>query len=96
MTSKKLTDTEIAVRIVPTRLRWSPLGTDIAWTKAHDCVDALQNLVRKVDLGCLEAERDRKSSASSIGRRRTELCDKAMADLMKTVSDCGESRDRET
>jgi hypothetical protein len=80
MTSK-LTDTAIKVRIVPRRLRWPPPGADVAWTKAHDCVDALQNLVRKVDLGCLEAEEDRKSSASSIARRRTEVCDNAMTEL---------------
>jgi hypothetical protein len=82
MTSKRVTDTAIAVRIVPRRLRWSPPGTDIAWAKAHDCVDALQNHVRKVDLGCLEAEQDRKSLASGIARRRTEVCDKAMAELV--------------
>ena len=82
MTSKRLTDTAIKVCIVPGRLRWPPPGTDIAWTKAHDCVDALQNLVRKVDLACLEAEQDRESSASSIARRRTEVCDKAMAELV--------------
>jgi hypothetical protein len=82
MTSKRLTDTEIAVRIVPRRLRWSPPGTDIAWTKAHDCVDALQNLVGKVDLGCLEAERDRDSSTSSIVHRRTQICEKAMTELV--------------
>ena len=81
MISKRLTDTAIKVRIVPRRLRWPPPGTDIAWTKAHDCVDALQNLVRKVDFDCLEAEQHRESSASSIARRRTEFCDKAMAEL---------------
>jgi hypothetical protein len=81
MTSK-LTDTAIKVCIVPRRLRWPPPGTDVAWTKAHDCVDALQNLVRKVDLGCLEAEENRESSASSIARRRTEACDKAMTELV--------------
>ena len=77
-----MTDTEIKVRIVPKRLRWPAPGADVAWTKAHDCVDALQDLVRKVDLGCLEAEQDRKSSASSIARRRTEVCDKAMTELV--------------
>jgi hypothetical protein len=82
MLTHKLTDTEIKVRIVPKRLRWPPPSTHIAWTKAHDCVDALQNLVRKVDLGCLDAERDRKSPASSIARRRTEVCDKAMTELV--------------
>ena len=42
MLNHKLTDTEIKVGIVPRRLRWPAPGTNNAWTKAHDCVDALQ------------------------------------------------------
>ena len=51
--TKHLTDTAIQMRVVPTRLRWPETGTTTAWTKAHDCVNALQKLVRNVDLGCL-------------------------------------------
>ena len=42
MHTQKLTDTEIAIRIVPKRLRWPEAGRTAAWTKAHDCVDALR------------------------------------------------------
>ena len=42
MLNHKLTDTEVKVGIVPRRLRWPAPGTNNAWTKAHDCVDALQ------------------------------------------------------
>lgn len=81
MTTHKLSDTEIQVRVVPMRLRWPETGTTIAWTKAHDCVDALRDLVRNVDLGCLEAEQNRELSAGVIARRRSELCNQAMTKL---------------
>ena len=77
----ELTDTEIAIRIVPRRLRWPAPGTNSAWTKAHACVDAFHDVIRKVDLGCLEAEQDRVLSASGIARRRAELCNQAMTKL---------------
>lgn len=77
----KLTDIEIAVRIVPTRVRWPATGTSVAWTRAQSCVDALQDLVRKVDVACLEAEQNRQFSATAIARRRAELCDRALSEL---------------
>lgn len=78
---KRLTEAEIQVRIVPTHLRWPERGTAIAWTRAHECVDALQDFVRDVDLGCLKAEQDRELSAGAIARRRAEICDQAMIKL---------------
>jgi hypothetical protein len=82
MTSHKLSDVEIQVRVVPTRLRWPETGTAIAWTRAHDCVDALQDLVRSLDVACLEAERDREPPAGGIARRRSEICDQALRKLV--------------
>lgn len=82
MAKHKLTDTEIAIRICPKRMRWPASGTSVAWTKAHDCVDAFQDVIRKVDLGCLEAEHDREPSAGGIARRRGELCDQALRKLV--------------
>lgn len=82
MTTRKLSDTEIAIRIVPKRLRWPESGSSIAWTKAHDCVDAFQDVIRKVDLGCLEAEQSRELFAGGIARRRAELCDQALRNLV--------------
>ena len=81
MPTHKLSDIEIAVRVVPTRLRWPETGTTIAWTRAHDCVDALQDLVRNLDVACLKAEQDRQLSAGGIARRRAELCDQALRKL---------------
>ncbi len=65
MTAHRLTDTEIAIRIVPKRLRWPQAGTTITWTKAHACVNALQDLIRKVDQACIEAEQNRELSAGA-------------------------------
>ena len=85
MTIHKLSDTEIQIRVVPKRLRWPESGTTVAWTKAHDCVDALQNLVRSVDIACVEAEQDRQLSAGGIARRRAELCNHAMTNLASFI-----------
>ena len=64
-----------------THLRWPERGTASAWTDAHNCVGALQELVRNVDLGCLKAEQDRELSSGAIARRRAEICDQAMIKL---------------
>ena len=81
MAPHRLTENEIRVRVVPTHLRWPKRGTTIAWTTAHECVEALQDFVRDVDLGCLEAEQDRQLSAGAIARRRAEICDQALRKL---------------
>ncbi len=49
--------------------------------KAHDCVDALQALVRTIDVACIQAEQDRELSAGGIARRRAELSDQALRKL---------------
>jgi hypothetical protein len=81
MPTNKITDTEIAIRVVPRHLRWPEARTNIAWMKAHACVDALRDLIRNVDFRCLEAEQNRELSAGGIGRRRTEICDQALRKL---------------
>jgi hypothetical protein len=48
---------------------------------AHDCVDALQDLVRDVDLACLQVEENKDFSSDAIRRRRVEICEKAMTKL---------------
>ena len=78
---QKVSDAQIAITIVPKRARWPEPRAGVAWARAHDCVDALQGLVREVDLACREAERDREHSAGGIARRRAELCDQAMSKL---------------
>ena len=81
MATHKLSDVEIQVRVVPMRLRWPETGTAIAWTRAHDCVDALQDLVRSLDVACLKAEHDRVLPTGGIARRRAELCDQTLRKL---------------
>ena len=81
MTTHKLTDTEIQVRVVPTHMRWPERGTTVVWSKLHDAVDALQNVVRDVDQGCLEAEQDPELSAGGIARRRIGLGEQALRQL---------------
>ncbi len=81
MAGHRLTDTQIAIRIVPKHVRWPASGSSVAWSKAHTCVDALQALVHSVDAACIEAEQDRELSASGINRRRAELCDQALRKL---------------
>jgi hypothetical protein len=82
MPSHRLTDNEIAIRVCAKRLRWPKRGTAIVWTKAHDCVDALQDLVRSVDTACIEVEQSRELSPGAIARRRAEVCDQALSKLV--------------
>jgi hypothetical protein len=81
MATAKMTDIEVAIRIVPTHLRWPQSGTSLVWTKAHGCVAALQNLVRSVDVACCDVERDRELSAAAINRRRAEIFDRTKLKL---------------
>jgi hypothetical protein len=78
----KLSDIQIKVRIVPKRVRWPESGSSDAWTKGHNCVDALQDLVRSLDTDCVEVEHNRDISADAISRRRAELCDQALRNLV--------------
>ena len=81
MASHRLTDNEIHTCVVATRIRWPETGTTIAWSRLHDCVDALQGLVRTVDLHCAEAEQNHDFSAAGITRRRVELGRQALTEL---------------
>jgi hypothetical protein len=81
MKTQKLSDLEIKVRIVPTRVRWPEADAGAAWSKAHDCVRALENLVRDVDHSCLEAEQKR-LSAAELREGRAAICYQAMAKLV--------------
>lgn len=78
----RFTETEIAIRICPKRARWSKSGSSIAWTKAHACVDALQDLVRRLDVACVEVEQSCELSAGDIARRRANFCDQALRKLV--------------
>ncbi len=81
MAKPKLTDTEIAIRIVPKHLRFPESGTSVAWSTAHHCVNAFKHLVRKVDLACSEVEENAALSVTGITRRRAEICDQALRKL---------------
>jgi hypothetical protein len=79
--STALSDIQIKVSIVPRRLRFPESGTSVAWAKAHDCIDSLEDLARKVDRDCLQAEQNEELPAEVIRRRRAAICDNAMLKL---------------
>jgi hypothetical protein len=78
-----MTDTEIAMRIVPTRLRWPPaeIAKTIAWDRLREAVDLLHGLVRAVDNNCQQAEQDIDLSLEGIARRREALGHQALSEL---------------
>jgi hypothetical protein len=82
MVSLKLTPNQINISIVPTRVLYPERSVAPVLAKAHDCVDALHAVVRKVDRSCSDAEDDSELSASGIGRRRAEICDQALGTLV--------------
>jgi hypothetical protein len=49
MPTRKLSDTQVAITVVPRRARWPERSVAPVWAKAHDCVDAWHNVARKVD-----------------------------------------------
>ena len=75
---RRLSDNEIAVRVVPTMLRWPP---EIAVDQMRDCVEALRNRLRVLDESCEHAERDTDLKPESISRRRIQLGEEALAEL---------------
>lgn len=79
--AKRLSDTEIKMRICATRVRWPESGTTIAWSRLHDCVDALHGLARATDDNCFQAEQNIDLSPEGIARRRTELGRQALTEL---------------
>ncbi len=82
METHRLSNIQIKVRIVPKHVRWPERSSSVSWTKAHACVDALQELVRRLDVACVEVEQTRELSAGGIARRRAELCDQALRKLV--------------
>lgn len=83
MSVHRLSDNEIALRIVPTILRWpSPeIAKAISWDRLRDSVDALRGLARAVDQGCAGAEQDRDLSHAGIRRRRNKIGQTALGEL---------------
>lgn len=79
--TRRVTDTEIAARIVPTMLRWPADAKTIAWDRLRECVDALRGLVYTVNVQCAEAEQDSDLSPEGIVRRRTKIGQKALSEL---------------
>jgi hypothetical protein len=79
--SKRLTELEIAARVVPTMLRWPAEANTIAWGKLRGCVEALRGLVSAVNMHCSQAEQDHDLSAEGIVRRRAKVGQQALAEL---------------
>jgi hypothetical protein len=81
MTTLKVSAAQIAITIVPRRALFYDRSAGSVWAKAHDCADALQALVQKVDLSCSEVEEDPEISVNGIARGRAEICDQALRKL---------------
>jgi hypothetical protein len=78
MPDQRLSENLIKISIVPRQVRWPERTATPAWAKAHDYVDALQDLVRDVDVGCLRAEQNNEFSSDTIRKRRAAICDAAL------------------
>jgi hypothetical protein len=101
---RPMTDIEIAVRIVPTHVRW-PTDKGAIWGALHDCVQSLHDLVRSVDSRCSEIERSDALDRETITRRRTELGSHTLRTLKgfkpfelgdKAASDKNDALERQT
>ena len=81
--ARRLSDTEIAARIVPTMVRWPgpDVAKTIAWDRLRDSVGALRGLVRVIDDNCFQAEQDTDLSSEGITRRRMVLGRQALGEL---------------
>lgn len=80
--TRRITDTEIAARIVPTLVRWpADISKTVAWDRLRECVDALRGLVFTVNGHCLEAEQDQDLSPEGIIRRRAQIGQQALREL---------------
>jgi hypothetical protein len=82
MTGQRLSGNLIRISIVPKRVLWPDRGTTAAWAKAHDYVDALQDLVRGVDHECLKVEQNHELSADAVRKRRAAICEAALRKLV--------------
>jgi len=78
--SRPLTDLDIAVRVVPTVLRWPDANKGV-WRTLRDCVQSLHALGRRLDERCMEVERDTALDRKSIERQRNELGSAALLEL---------------
>jgi hypothetical protein len=81
MVSQRLSENQIKISILPRRVRWAEPNTAAAWAKAHYCVDALQELVRNVDVECQQVEQNNEFSSDTIRKRRAAICDAALSKL---------------
>ena len=79
--TKRLTDNEIAIRIVPTHLRWPEAGTSAAWRRLHECVQHLHEFARAVDNDCIEIEQKRDLGRNEIELQRAEVSQQALKNL---------------
>ena len=80
---RRLTDIEIAARVVPTMVRWPApeAGKMSVWNLLRDCVEALRALLRVLDDTCHRAEQNADLKPEAIARCRKELGDQALSKL---------------
>lgn len=80
---RKITDTEINLRIMPTASRWPSPETarTIAWDRLRDCTKGLRDMAHALEIGCQAAEADPDLSPEGRKRRKATLGAKALAEL---------------
>jgi hypothetical protein len=81
MITRRLTDNEIRIRIVPTHLRWPKADTSNIWRILHECVEELYDFARAIDDNCCEIEQAREYGRDEIARHRTEAGNEALKKL---------------
>ncbi|WIW43854.1 hypothetical protein ML401_20250 [Bradyrhizobium sp. 62B] len=78
---RHLSQNEIAIRIVPTHLRWPDASTSVVWRQLHECVLQFYEFARAFDDDCLEIEQSKVFSSNEIVRRRAEAGREAIRQL---------------
>ena len=79
--AKRLSDTEIQIRIVPKHLRWPAANAGPVWYRLHECVKQLHSFVRAVDNNCDEIETKADLGRDGIDRDRAEFGYQALREL---------------
>ena len=79
--TKRLTESEIAISIVPMHLGWPEAGASAVWRRLHECVQQLHEFAQTFDNNCVEIEQRRELGGDEIRRRRTEVGQEAMTKL---------------
>lgn len=91
MIARRMTELEIAARVVPTMLRWPSQNPQRAlWDQLREAVEGLRDLVRTIETDCRHLESDPHLNPEAVRRRRVELGERMTGRLLslRPVEDC--------